>query len=159
MTNLERVRRGLANDSACPMCLSSHESILHMLRDCHEVAGAWKSLMSAIFLHCVLELLALLESKGLQLDNAQAAALLNGADVGHRDLPLVRTITCLHDRAWMTGIIWVPREVNLVEDSIAKFFSTINFQTIHYADPPTPLLGSRHLGAPLHQICEWRASP
>ncbi|KAE8728272.1 hypothetical protein F3Y22_tig00004630pilonHSYRG00070 [Hibiscus syriacus] len=42
MTNLERVRRGLASNSLCPLCNAHPESTIHVLRDCQIVSTFWR---------------------------------------------------------------------------------------------------------------------
>ncbi|CAN1162974.1 Putative ribonuclease H protein At1g65750 [Linum perenne] len=41
LTNLERKRRHISNDSSCPCCEHPEESILHILRDCNMAAQVW----------------------------------------------------------------------------------------------------------------------
>ncbi|CAN1257225.1 Putative ribonuclease H protein At1g65750, partial [Linum perenne] len=44
LTNLERKRRHMSQDSSCPRCGHSEESILHILRDCPFAVQVWDSL-------------------------------------------------------------------------------------------------------------------
>ena len=41
MTNMERKRRHLSENSICPLCKGGEETILHVLRDCPAAAGLW----------------------------------------------------------------------------------------------------------------------
>ncbi|MFQ6640914.1 hypothetical protein Gotur_014660 [Gossypium turneri] len=42
LTNMERVRRGLAEDPSCPICGHSSKDILHVIRDCTLAKQVWK---------------------------------------------------------------------------------------------------------------------
>ncbi|CAN1156973.1 Putative ribonuclease H protein At1g65750 [Linum perenne] len=44
LTNLERKRRHLTEDSSCPRCGATKESILHVLRDCNYAGQVWECL-------------------------------------------------------------------------------------------------------------------
>lgn len=41
LTNEERVRRGMADNSLCPRCNSAPETLMHVLRDCEAVQEFW----------------------------------------------------------------------------------------------------------------------
>lgn len=41
MTNMERKRRHLSENSVCPLCKGGDETILHVLRECPAAAGLW----------------------------------------------------------------------------------------------------------------------
>lgn len=43
LTNLERARRHIAMDAACPFCLDHDESLLHLFRDCNRASRVWLS--------------------------------------------------------------------------------------------------------------------
>ena len=45
LTNEERCRRHLVEDSHCPICNEVNESSLHVLRDCHAAYYVWKYLV------------------------------------------------------------------------------------------------------------------
>ncbi|KAH1039749.1 hypothetical protein J1N35_041492 [Gossypium stocksii] len=43
LTQVERLRRGLSNDSSCLVCGHEMEDVLHALRDCHVWKNIWKN--------------------------------------------------------------------------------------------------------------------
>ncbi|CAN1274381.1 Putative ribonuclease H protein At1g65750 [Linum perenne] len=44
MTNLERKRRHLSDNTSCPRCTGTEESVLHVIRDCHFAKKVWDEL-------------------------------------------------------------------------------------------------------------------
>ncbi|QHO25231.1 Putative ribonuclease H protein [Arachis hypogaea] len=51
LTNVERSRRHLTTDNACPRCRQHEESILHLLRDCSYARRVWQRLIPANGIH------------------------------------------------------------------------------------------------------------
>lgn len=41
MTNMERKRRHISENSVCPLCKGGEETIFHVLRDCPAASGLW----------------------------------------------------------------------------------------------------------------------
>ncbi|GMI86289.1 hypothetical protein HRI_002298200 [Hibiscus trionum] len=56
----------------------------------------------------------------VQSDCKQAVKLVTDSDAGNSSFSLVRAIDKLRGRAWLTDIIWIPRDANRPADYLAK---------------------------------------
>ncbi|MBA0705225.1 hypothetical protein Golax_017432, partial [Gossypium laxum] len=127
LSNVERVRMGLSNDSFCPICGFHSKDILHILRDCpiakniwaqdnrliHEGGASWafffwtaylgqvltKCLERSVEAHTTEERVYLNTDRAVQLDSGFAAA--GGIE-----------------NQWF--LRYIPREQNQVADCLAK---------------------------------------
>ncbi|KAK8531675.1 hypothetical protein V6N12_053140 [Hibiscus sabdariffa] len=76
----------------------------------------------------------------VQSDNKEAIKRLNATKSDSDPCILVRTITKLRNRGWMTDAQWIPREVNKFADRLAKLDNLPNYDVIIFSQPPECLL-------------------
>ncbi|KAE8672478.1 hypothetical protein F3Y22_tig00111841pilonHSYRG00327 [Hibiscus syriacus] len=80
-----------------------------------------------------------LEIPQIQTDNKQVVNLLDDHNAIAHFLSLVRAITNMRKRAWITNILWIPREDNQVADNLTKTAPPRHFQLVIHDTPPTEI--------------------
>ncbi|KAK5776439.1 hypothetical protein PVK06_044398 [Gossypium arboreum] len=119
LTNVERVRRGLANDASYSICGHASENILHIIRDCTVAKEVWKQNYGA------LDGLKLIQRRGhdnviIHSDSLEVVKAIHENDSKKPTSALLRRIHQIlsQERQWI--IRHIPREENQSADYLAK---------------------------------------
>ncbi|KAK5772753.1 hypothetical protein PVK06_049047 [Gossypium arboreum] len=151
LTNPERVRRGIRQDTSCHLYGHLTEDILHTLRDCSHAKEIWKQVIpsnhfDSFFVAAVAELwgildgLILIQKQGfveviIQSDNLKNVISICGSKPNGPKSSLIRRIQQIlaFEKKWFLN--YVPRESNLVADALAKMALTRS-ETLHMLEDP-----------------------
>ncbi|KAE8685445.1 hypothetical protein F3Y22_tig00111098pilonHSYRG00167 [Hibiscus syriacus] len=77
-----------------------------------------------------------LEFLQIQTDCSTAIALINSPDGSSSPHALVRAIASLRNQAWVTEMVWIPREANLSADYLSRIAAPQQIELITYDSPP-----------------------
>ncbi|KAK8593152.1 hypothetical protein V6N12_045237 [Hibiscus sabdariffa] len=72
----------------------------------------------------------------VQSDNSVVVRLVLDSMASTSTSPLVHAIAMLSNRDWSIEFIWVPREQNMVVDSLSKFFPNLHYNLTVLDDAP-----------------------